>query len=189
MKIDTVYNKAEELVNDSETDAMIQQGLELANLGGRQVELKEQLAKVTDKLDSIMKEPAPAEMVHDYLAAISFGLTLKEYCEDNNKEVWDLELYELPSDDAFKALKKDAYAMKKQRNLEKFDDTISQLKAFKSEGRLVVNNCKIRARKSGGHSFNVSGSITANANDGKMSAKEAFAKLQAKAASRLGDSK
>lgn len=183
MKIQSVYNTTSSIVNLIEQghadEAMVAQASTLVNLGLKQEDLQTKLNEVKSELDAIIKEPAPSEFLDDTIEAMKAGCSLKEYCEENDRTIWDASLYIMPTSDAWKARKKEAKAIKEARNLEKFDDTIDFLADAKRNDDLVVSTCKIKAKKSGGYSWRMAGSIAGQKQE-KLTATEAFKKLQAR---------
>lgn len=183
MKIQSVYNQTSSIVSLIEQghadEAMVAQASTLVNLGLQQEELQTELNAVKAELDAIIKEPAPAEFLDDTIEAMKAGSSLKDYCLENDKPIWDADLYILPTSDTWKARKKEAKAIKEARNLEKFDETIDFLADAKRNDNLVVSTCKIKAKKSGGYSWRMAGSIAGQKQE-KLTATEAFRKLQAR---------
>lgn len=178
MKIQTIYDEAKALVRSAETreDEHAKQAVELITLGSKQADLEEQLANVKADLDDIIKTPAPQELLDDTLDAIRNGLSLKDYCESVGKDSWNLDLYTMPTSDAWKSAKKEARKIKEANNLAKFDSTIEKLSAEKKAGNLTCTTLQMKGRKKGGYSWKMAG-FCGGAPAEKISAKDAFAEL------------
>ena len=178
MKIQTVYDYSKAIVNDvkSGDDKNASQAVQLISLGSQQADLEEKLANVKADLDAIIKTPAPQELLDDTLDAIRNGKSLKDYCESKGKDVWNLDLYTMPTSDEWKAQKKEARRIKEEINLSLFDQTIEKLSAEKKAGNLTCTTLQMKARKKGGYSFKMAGHC-GGAPAEKISAKDAFAEL------------
>ena len=177
MKIQTVYDYSKAIVSNKKLgdDTNATQAVELISLGSQQADLEEKLANVKADLDAIIKTPAPQELLDDTLDAIRNGKSLKDYCESKGKDVWNLDLYTMPTSDEWKAQKKEARRIKEEINLSLFDQTIEKLSAEKKASNLTCTTLQMKGQegwilwKMAGHC----GGAPAE----KISAKDAFAEL------------
>lgn len=178
MKIQSVYDYSKAVVSNvkSTDDESAEQAVELITLGSRQADLEEKLANVKADLDAIIKTTAPQELLDDVLCAIRQGKSLKDYCEVEGKDAWNLDLYAMPTSDEWKAQKKEARRIKEEINLSLFDQTIEKLSAEKRAGNLTCTTLQMKGRKKGGYSWKMAGHC-GGAPAEKVSAKDAFAEL------------
>jgi hypothetical protein len=165
----------------------------MASTGKRVQVIETEIRKLNaerETLDQVVREDAPKDLIQVFLEAMSYGMSLQRYHDEILKEenIWDLDLYNFPTTEAFKEAKRKARKLKESRNLRHVGTAMTMIADAVKEDKATITTCDVRALSKGGHSVK----IHARVNEGELSDVLTFEDLEKQIAekrSRLSDSK